>query len=170
MDPVAALRAQFERVHSIMEDTVGDTPPDVLHRTEPGGTIGAIAGIYAHVVFSEDRQIHVTLQGKPTLLESGDWADKINVRPPEGRMDLEWRSNLKMDLPAFQEYARAVYAATDAYLGTLSATDLDRKFEQNGREQVTGTFLFNVVATHSPIHLGEIAAWKGFSGLKGLPF
>jgi hypothetical protein len=75
-----------------------------------------------------------------------------------------------MDLPKFQEFAKAVYANTDAYLATLSDADLERKIQGPAGETTLGWFLTTILATHFPGHAGEIAALKGVQGMKGLPF
>ncbi len=76
-----------------------------------------------------------------------------------------------MELPAFREYARAVYAATDAYVGGLSEAALERKVDTGFiGEQTVAFVLTNIAAWHVAEHGGEIAALKGVQGLKGLPF
>ena len=37
-------------------------------------------------------------------------------------------------------------------------------------ESTVGCMIVNILATHFPQHIGEIAALKGVHGLKGLPF
>jgi hypothetical protein len=171
LDTVSILRGQLDWAHNVMNNTIGDTPPEVLAKTLPGAQIGAIAGIYAHVVFGEDRQIQAQLQAKPTILESGGWDKKLNVEMPSGRQDLEWRSNFKMGLEGFMDYAKAVYESTDAYLAGLTPSDLEKTFARpDGSQVAIGTFLYNTATTHIITHMGEIAALKGVSGLKGLPF
>jgi hypothetical protein len=170
METAAALRGIYEAVHRQTEGVIGDCSPEALTKVQPGATIGAIAGIYAHVVFAEDRQVNAMVQGKPTVLESGGWHDKIGIDLPAGPTDFEWRSNYKMDLPKFMEYARAVYAATDNYLANASEAEMEREFEGFGGRMVkVGNFLSANLGTHLPLHLGEIAALKGVQGLKGLP-
>jgi hypothetical protein len=110
-------------------------------------------------------------QGKPTVYDAGGWKDKLNV-PFKGNPALspDWAKGLKLDLAPFREYAKAVYAATDAYLSTLSDTELERKVQTPIGEQTLAWALVALLATHLPQHTGEIAALKGVQGLKGLPF
>jgi hypothetical protein len=169
LDTITAFRGQLKNIHDQTEQVLTDLAPEALNMVQPGATIGAISGIYAHMVFAEDRQINMLIQGKPTILESQGWGQKLGVELPQGRMDLEWRSNFRADLGGFMDYARAVYATTDSYLAGLSESDLEREFEAFGRQQKVGPFLANVLITHLPIHLGEIAALKGVQGLQGLP-
>ena len=88
--------------------------------------------------------------------------------PPE--MTPEWAASVKMSLPVFQEYAKTVYAATDAYLATVADAELDRKTQTPFGEQTIGWIVSMLLTTHVPGHAGEIAALKGVHGLKGLPF
>ena len=170
---IAVLRQQLAGYHQILEQTVDDCPADALDRTLPGATIGNIASVYAHTVFSEDQILHGMLQGKPALYAAQGWASRTNVAmPAAGELSLEWsRAAKKMNLPAFREYARAVYAATDAYVAGLSEADLDRKLDTGFiGEQTVAFVLSNVLAWHAAEHNGELAALKGAFGLKGLPF
>ena len=171
---IAVLRQQLAGYHQILEQTMDDCPADVLDRTLPGATIGSIASVYSHTVFSEDRILHGMLQGKPALFGSQGWASRTNVDMPGpgDAMTLDWsRAAKKMNLPAFREYARAVYAATDAYVAGLSESDLDRTLDTGFiGEQTVAFVLSNVLAWHAAEHNGELAALKGAFGLKGLPF
>jgi len=170
---IALLRQQLAGYHQILEQTMDDCPADALDRTLPGATIGTIASVYAHTVFSEDHILHGMLQGKPPLYGAHGWASRTNVAMPAGEeLSLEWsRAAKKMDLPAFREYAKAVYAATDAYVAGLSESDLDRTVDTGfvGVQSVA-FILSNVLAWHAAEHNGELAALKGAFGLKGLPF
>jgi hypothetical protein len=163
------LRDQFQWIHNTTMETIVDCTPETLSKTFEDSTIGAISGIYAHVVFAEDRQLHVLIKGEPMVFERGDWADKLGVRPPEGRMDLEWRSTQRMELESFMSYARDVYAAMDEYLAGVTDDELNRTITAFNRETTVGALLARTVATHMVVHLGEIAALKGVQGLKGLP-
>jgi hypothetical protein len=76
-----------------------------------------------------------------------------------------------MNLPAFREYAKAVYRATDACIATLSDADLERKIQTGFMGERTIAFIVsNVLAWHVAEHNGEIAALKGVQGLTGVPF
>ena len=81
--------------------------------------------------------------------------------------------DVEIDLPAFREYAQAVYAATDEYVSNLSEDDLDRQLDFNSfglGTQSLNWALFVFVTSHVAEHMGEIAVVKGIQGLKGLPF
>jgi hypothetical protein len=82
----------------------------------------------------------------------------------------EWAAGVKMDYASFQQYANAVFAQTDAYLGALPDSEMERKIQGPAGETTIGWMIVNILATHFPQHLGEIAALKGVHGKKGLPF
>ena len=171
--PIAVLRQQLSGYHAILEQTMDDCPADALDRTLPGATIGNIASVYAHTVFSEDQILHGMLQGKPPLYRAGGWAARTNIdMPATDMLTEEWaRAAKKMNLAAFREYAKAVYAASDAYVAGLAEADLDRKVDTGFVGEQTVAFVIgNVLAWHAAEHNGEIAALKGAFGLKGLPF
>ena len=91
-------------------------------------------------------------------------------RPPRGTPWEEWARTVEMDMPKLREYAQAVFAATDAYLDTLTEADMGREIEFGGNKPALATFFINVMATHCANHTGEISTLKGLQGLKGYPF
>ena len=73
---------------------------------------------------------------------------------------------------AFHKYAEAVYAATDKYIASLKAADLDRTVALPipGMEITpVGAVLGNILAGHIYEHCGEISSVKGLQGAKGYP-
>jgi hypothetical protein len=91
--------------------------------------------------------------------------------PAPGGFSPEWARGVKLNLAPFREYAKAVYAATDAYIAGLSDADLERKVQTGFvGEQTVAFVMSSILAWHAAQHTGEIAALKGVQGLKGLPF
>ena len=172
MTTQAVLRAQLSGYHDILEQTIADCSPGAVDKILPGATINSIGSIYAHVVFAEDRILHGMLQGKPPVYTAQGWANRVNIEmPAPGGFTPEWARAVKMNLPLFREYAKAVYAATDAYIAGLSDADLARKVQTNILGEQTVAFVIaNIIGWHVAEHGGEIAALKGVQGLKGLPF
>jgi hypothetical protein len=166
------LKQQFAGGHDILEQTIADCAPETLHKTQPGATITSIASIYAHIVFTEDMIIQGMLQQKPPVYQSQGWAGRASVAMPSTPgLTVEWAHAVRMNLASFREYAKAVYAATDAYAAALSDGALDRKVDTGFvGEQTVAFILGNICVWHVSEHGGEIAALKGVQGLKGLPF
>ena len=166
------LRSQLTGSHDILEQTIADCSQATLDKNFPGATITNIGSIYAHVIFSEDMIIQGMLRHTAPVYQSGGWAGRLNVAMPKSpMMDPTWGREVRMNLPPFREYAKAVYAATDAYVAGCSDAELGRKVDTGFvGEQTVAFILGNIAAWHVSEHNGEIAALKGLQGLKGLPF
>jgi hypothetical protein len=172
MTPQALLKQQLGGVHDILEQTIADCSQHTLDMNPPNATITNIGSIYAHILFSEDGIVQGMLQKKAPLFHSQGWGSKLNVAMPKNpQFDPEWGRAVRMHLPPFREYAKAVYAATDAYVSGLAPADLERKLDTGFMGEQTIAFVVgNVCIWHVAEHNGEIAALKGAQGLKGLPF
>ena len=172
MTTQAVLRQQLSGNHDILEQTIADCQQGTLDTNLPGATITSVGSIYAHVLFSEDGIVHGMLQNKPPIYKAQRWATRTNLEMPDTPgFTAEWGRTVRMNLPAFREYAKAVYAATDAYIAGLSDADLDRKVQTGFvGEQTVAFVVSNILGWHMAEHTGEIAALKGVQGLKGLPF
>ena len=172
MKTQALLRQQLVGCHDILEQTIGDCDQQTLDKNPPGATITNVGSIYAHMVFAEDGIVHGMLQGKPPIYKAQGWAARTGLEmPAPGGFTVEWGRAVKLNLPPFREYAKAVYAATDAYIADLSDADLERKVQTGFvGEQTVAFVMSNILAWHAAQHTGEIAALKGVQGLKGLPF
>jgi hypothetical protein len=143
----------------------------VLHKTMPQATITSIASIYAHAIFAEDAITQGMLQGKAPIYKSDGWEAKTGVPMPDNpSMNPDWAATVKMDMSSFGEYAKAVHAATNAYLDSVTDAQLQEKAQTPLGEQNKEWIVANLLGTHLPQHAGEIAALKGVQGLKGLPF
>jgi hypothetical protein len=172
MNAQQAVRQQLGFWHGVMEGVVGECGNDVINKHVPGATVTSIASIYAHAVFSEDAIVNGMLQGKPPMFQSDGWEAKTGVSASgtQPSINPDWAKSVKMDFPKFQEYAKQVFANTDAFIGGLSDADLERKVQTPIGEQTVGWVVVSLLGTHFPQHAGEIAAVKGVQGLKGLPF
>lgn len=171
MNAPQTVKLQLGFWHGALGGMMDECDDAVLHKMLPQATISSIASIYAHIVFAEDFINQGLLQGKPPEFHSGGWEAKTGVpMPGTPELNPEWAASLKMDLPAFREYAKAVHAATNSYLDNVSDADLLAKVQTPRGEQTREWVIANVLGTHVPQHAGEIAALKGVQGLKGLPF
>lgn len=78
---------------------------------------------------------------------------------------------MKVDLPQFQGYAKAVVKNTLDWVGTLSDEDLNREVQAPGfPTQSVGSWITLAAVVHPSNHCGEVAALKGLKGAKGYPF
>jgi len=111
-----------------MDGAVAECTPEQVNRNIDGATITSIASVYAHTVFAEDFIVHMMLQGKPPIYEAQGWSKKLNVAPSGAPPSInpEWAKAIKMDVPSFQQYAKEVYAASDAYVASLPDAELEQ--------------------------------------------
>jgi hypothetical protein len=172
MKAQALIRQQLSGAHDILEQVIADCSQATLDRAYPGATITNIGSIYAHIIFAEDGIVQGMLDKKAPLYQSQGWGARLNVKmSPNAMLDPAWAREVRLDLASFREYAKTVYAATDAYVARLGDADLERRVDTGFiGEQTTAFVLTNVCVWHVGEHTGEIAALKGIQGLKGLPF
>ena len=173
MNGPTVLRTGLGFAHQVLESVIKNLDAETLHSQIPGSTLGSPAAIYAHAVFDEDLFVQRSVQGKPTVYESGDWTARTGVPiPPNALQSLEWDASVRInDLAGFRAYARAVYTATDEYLAGLTDTDLDRKVEAGQMGQMPlGEYITRFSLWHLTSHQGEISAVLGAMGKKGLGF
>lgn len=171
MDAAKVYQAQAQFGHFVYDGTTADVTPEVAH-WQPGGTASSVGAAMAHAVFAEDNIIHGMLQGKaPVAMTS--FAGKTGISDPQMFNTPEWMKSVRLDLPAFREYTKAVFAATDQYLAGLTDAELNRKIDLTnaglGRQSVAWC-LDGLVIGHLHNYSGEISAIKGAQGLKGYPF
>lgn len=171
MDAAALLRQMYAQAHSWLEATIGDLNSEQLHWCEAEGAL-PVAAHYAHIVAGEDFILNMTVRGAQPLLMSS-WAGKTGLSelPPMGDWGA-WGRTVQMDLPQFQAYAKAVFAETDAYLGSLTGADLDREIDTTPLPfgKTTVGALASIMCSNVLLHTGEISTVKGLQGLKGYPF
>jgi hypothetical protein len=167
MNGVESHKETLALVHDYLEGAFSGSEGETVTRTFPGATVGSIGSIYLHALASEDWATQQLLQGKPKLIDSGDWLARLGMEPAK---DPDW-SKANMNLAVMKELAQAVYGATDAYLNSITDADLDKQIPwHSGMTHSAGWVLADVIHAHLGTHAGEIAALKGVMGLQGLPW
>ena len=166
---IEVLRAQYSQAFEWLEGTMSGVTDEVL-RYKPEGLPSPIAGQVAHIVTGVDFFLIGMAAGRQPLM-LGEFAGKsgISEPPPQGAWG-DWGDKVEVDLPQIHEYGKAVFAAVDEYLSTLTDDDLDRKAEFGGAGEQTVSWALNVMLLNTYSHTGEIACIKGILGLKGYPF
>jgi hypothetical protein len=168
MDILEYIRHEIAGVRHMVEMTMKDMTPELLNWPAPG-TANTISATFLHFMNVEDNFVQKIIQGKPSVWESGDWSQKTGVvKPPSIGENWSDYKHRQVALQPLLEYKSAVWAATDAYLATLTAEELDHKVKfANGERTVADMLL--LAASQALSHNGEIAALKGVQGVKGLP-
>jgi hypothetical protein len=171
MDAIAYLRMDLKWGHELMELVMGDATQAHADAAPPG-TANPLGATYAHALTSEDVIVQGWLQGQQPLFESS-WSGRTGISEPQFGSDFEWARRVRVDLPAARQYAQAVYAATDRYLGSLRPDDLDATLDLSARgfgQRTAGWALSALVASHLHNMVGEAAVLKGVQGARGYPW
>lgn len=170
METIAYIQQQIAGARRLFDAALQNTTDEQLNWRPPVDTVNPISVTALHVLGSEDVFIQQILLGQPRLWESESWANKIGVTEPPGRGG-GWDEvrNATISVEAVLAYQAALRTATDAYLATLTAEELERPVNVMGGERPLATVLI-LLAHHACSHAGEIATVKGMQGLKGLPF
>jgi hypothetical protein len=174
------FREELKAAHQLLEGTIeGVTNEQALWA--PPGIALPIGATYAHIVLSEDGTMNGMFKGGAPFFASS-WAGKTGVSEMQpapnpktpGFPDWSgWGRRVKIDLAQFRPYARAVYAATDEFLASLTDEDLRRPVSLAfiGLGESTWEFvLINGVLGNALTHSGEISCLKGLQGKRGYPF
>ena len=172
MNAIELFRNQINASREIVEGTVADLTQELCDHT-PEGTANPIGACYAHLLTSEDFIVNMILRGQQPLM-IGEWAGKSGMSAPPpgpGGDHRAWAVSVNVEIGPVQEYAKAVYKATDDYLSTLTPEDLGEEvdvaeFGKNSR----AWWLAIAALIHPANHVGEISALKGVQGAKGYPF
>jgi len=171
MDVKPLVKGLLARNREVMESTMADVENQHAQWVPPGKAM-PLGALYVHVLTAEDFFIHGLLQDGAPMWDS-TWKDKMGLsepRPPRGQPWDDWARRVRMDMPKLREYAKAVFAATDSYIDSLSEGDFGREIEFFGRKMPLVAFFLGVMCTHCANHTGEISTLKGLQGLKGYPF
>lgn len=172
---VQILLNQLKSVHNALEGTMEGVTNEVA-QFQPEGTANPIAGVYAHLVFSEDLFVSGFLKQTPPLCDS-TFKDKTGssaLHPTEWQVEYpKWLREVKVDIENFREYAKAVYAQTEEYLSGLNDEDLEKDIDMSSfgmGVMKQSAFIAEILSGHAYSIMGEISVLKGIQGLKGYPF
>lgn len=171
MDVKPLVKAVLARNREVMESTMADVGNEHAEWAPPGKAL-PLGALYVHVLTSEDFFIQSLLKGGTPMWDSS-WKANMGLsepRPARGQPWEDWARRVRIDMPKLREYAKAVFAATDAHVDSLSDADLDKEVEFFGRKMPVAGLLLGVMCTHIANHTGEISTLKGLQGLKGYPF
>ncbi len=169
------LVEQLKAAHGALEQTMEGVTDEVAHFMPPAKA-NPIAGTYAHLIFSEDLFIHNFLKKTEPLCETTfkDKTGASELHPMEWQVAYpKWLKEVKVDIRQFREYTKAVYAASEEYVASLSAEDLEKDVDMSafGMEpKKVYDFIANLISGHIYSIMGEVAVLKGIQGLKGYPF
>lgn len=168
---IASLRAQYKLAHDTLEGTVHSLTAEQAHWS-PSGRAMPIAAHYAHIVSGEDFFVNGVFKGGAPIAQT-TMAGKTGISEPPMPGDwTAWARRVRIEMPALRAYAQAVFAATDAYLATLTPEGLGRTIDLSmvGLGEQTIGYVVNASLLNVAWHTGEIACLKGLQGEQGYPF
>lgn len=171
MSDIDTLREGLQWANQVMEMTIADVTAEIADWLPPGNA-HPVGASYVHAIVAQDTIVNAMIKGGAPLMAS-TWAGKTGCSDPQFLNAAEWSRSVKVDVPAFREYAQAVYAASEEYLNTLTEADLQstRDLSQAGMGIRTVRWIFNaIIIGHMNNLAGEISAAKGAQGAKGYPF
>jgi len=153
------LRWQLQRAHRLLDAAIDGLTDSAIHR-RPAGRGVPIGASYVQVVVCEDLSVNGVLAARAPLALSS-WAGRTGLSelPPLARSAdwHPWARRVRIDLGALRPYARAVYAANDAYLANLPDEALDPRNDAGSACLLTA-ILLTVAARR-----GEIACLASFA-------
>ena len=166
-----ALVERFATSNSTLDYTISDLTTEQLHHHVEGSTIGTPASIYFHVAWVQDLVINHMLRCEAPLFDHEGWGEKLpGIEPHRGPSSIEWAKSVRIDdVNAVKAYAARVRAGTLDFIAAQSDDDLAQEVDYfTGPTKLINVFTGLLWETAN--HTGEIAALRGLSGLKGLPY
>src|SRR5215211_1031567 len=130
---VALLRRIVADARAVLDGTMADVTQAQADFTPPG-IANPLGATYAHVVCSEDMVVQGMLRQVAPLFATA-WAGRTGLSEPmplpgpDWANYREWTRRVSIDLSQLRQYAQAVAQETDAWLASLSETDLDRPMD-----------------------------------------
>ena len=165
MDALEMLRDNLDFAHRTYIDARNATD-EQLHFVPEGGS-HSIAWCLWHTARIEDNLVQGRYR-ETELIWSADWASRTGLSaegPFIGMSDEDAQKIRLTDRAAFFEYVDAVWASTMAFLGGLTADDLDREVRLGERVETLGASISTHMVGHFNSHRGEINWLRGMQGL-----
>lgn len=169
------LLEQLKDAHNWLNQTMNGVT-DKVAAYQPAGKANPIAGIYAHLIMSEDFFVNGMLQGKKALFETTflNKTGASEVQPTEWEKAFpKWLKEVKVDVKQIAKYTKAVHAASEKYLASLTDEDLMKEVDMSSfgmGMRPLSSVIGGLIIGHSRDIMGEISVLKGIQGLKGYPF
>lgn len=167
MDAIAVLTESYSRVPDLARGAVDGLSAEQL-AWAPADGANPIGWLVWHLARGQDAQI-AELAGTEQVYLRGDRAASFGLQPDAtdtgyGHDAAAVRSVRPASAQALLDYLDAVHEATLAFLGTLTATDLDRVVDEAWDPPVTlGARLVSIVDDDVQ-HAGQAAYVRGLLG------
>ncbi|MBM3946881.1 MAG: DinB family protein [SAR202 cluster bacterium] len=170
MNGVAVLKSAFAGAHDWYLGTVADITAEQAN-TVPPGVAPPIGALIAHILHDEDFMLNTAVQGKPPIWERDGWRAKLGeMIVDQGQAAAR---DYRCDPEQMAEYAKTVFANTDAFLaGLKDGAPREVELVPYGfpNNMTLGAFLTQMLLGNTYAHTGEISSLKGSMSMKGYPF
>lgn len=171
MDQIEVVREGLHGMHGLLDRAVEQMTVDQLNHRSADGGVSAFFSLW-HYVRSEDNIANYCAQRRNTVWLAGGWNEHFGLhRTSQGTgMTAEEANAVRLsDAPAWLEYQRGVWAATDEWLDRLALDRLEEPIlikpapPMSTWQALTGMLLY-----HGYRHVGEVEHARGLVGLPGL--
>lgn len=166
------LRDGLKGVHTLLDKATGDMTAENFNFRPQEGGVSAFFSLW-HYVRTEDNIVNFVVQREPTVWLNGSYNEHFSL-PRNGQgtgMTADEANAVQLhDVPTWREYQSKVWAATDAYLGSLSEAEFSERkvvIKPVG-EMSLWQGLNGMCLSHGYRHVGEIEYVRGVIGLGGL--
>jgi hypothetical protein len=171
MNTVELIQYSLRNAFGILGMVTADLTQEQADWTPPGVAV-SIGALYWHAISGTDLAVHGWGMGQTPLSQKAGWQEKVLLASAleEEKDHPAQMRDVRVNLPALQEYTQAVAEAAQDWLASLTPEDLERKIDTPIGELNLGQMLETFVIWHINAHCGEVAALKGCQGAKGYPF
>ena len=173
MNTVELLRYSLDSAFVILGQVTADLTQEQADWTPPG-IANPIGAMYWHTISGADEVVTKWCQGQEPLYQEDRWREKVlTVAVPErepGEEYLAYMQEIRVDLGALREYAKATAEACQSWLASLTPADLERELDTPIGKLNLAQMVETFVIWHINAHCGEISALKGCQGTRGYPF
>ncbi|MFZ8900877.1 MAG: DinB family protein [Ilumatobacteraceae bacterium] len=179
-----SLRRRMVAMHSLYDDALATMDESHVNHQEKDGVLPIAFSLF-HYANMHDASF-MLLTGQPPIW-SDEWQGRVQPAIADHgkhRTVDEMTAQRIGDLGAFRDYIRAVFDRTEAWLTTLTPSDLDRiVIPRPFPPQIASTFSARVanddgislldgiecwLYQHGLRHMGEIELARSFVGLQGM--
>jgi uncharacterized damage-inducible protein DinB len=169
MDIRTYVQQQIAAGRRVCDAVMADTTDEQFNWAPPG-TANSMRTTLVHMLSAEDAFINTIILGKALIWDTQEWGAKIGLaQPPRAGSGWDEIKNAWLASGPVLDYCKAVRAATDEYLATVTSEELDRRVSWMDREFSVGGVLV-MLNSHNSSHAGDLASIKGIQGVKGLPY
>ncbi|MGX6602963.1 mycothiol transferase [Micromonosporaceae bacterium Da 78-11] len=164
MDAKDILADGFGRLPDLVHAAVHDLTAEQL-RWAPAEGANSIGWLVWHLTRVQDHHLSPLVDAEQVYLV-GDWAPKFGLEPDPsdigyGHTAAQVAAVTPRSAAVLEDYYRAVHERTIAYLGGLTAPDLDRVVDKDWDPPVTLGVRLGSVLNDDAQHVGQAAYVRG---------